>query len=345
MDIIIEQFQISSASDEQLKSIQRILDECDYSSPFHTPLWNKIVADESGLRNSTLVARRDDTLVGFFTYFEDSELGCKMLISPAAKYYSIYGCPIAIPDHDDIIPILLKEAQKRSGASFFCLTTSPGYPFEALAKSRYLLKEALTSLIDVRRSESELLSAIQRTTRQSIKSAIKKNAVVMEGSSFDIDVFYELYSSLYKDINTMRSTPLNILSERFVRRVYSTLSASGEAFLLVGRVNREVANTSIQLCHKGTVYAWLLGTRRDLREYKVDSLLYWTLLNWAREHGYHFVDLCGIEITSMAQFKRSFGGTDTSFYHATKKNRTHKLQRALYYFSHPQSLFKRLRLT
>lgn len=110
--------------------------------------------------------------------------------------------------------------------------------------------------------------------------------------------------------------------------------------MLVGSLGDNITNSSIQLCYKDTVYAWILGTKHEYREYKVDSLLYWELIKWGRVHGYRFLDLCDINRPSAAKFKRAFGGTDAPFYFAIKKTRGYYLKRLNFYLSHPRSFLK-----
>lgn len=342
MNYKIEKINLASLTDAEKDRIEIILSNSPYASIFHTIFWNKLLIEESGFKNTTLIATHGDKPVAFYTfYFGEDEEANKVIMSPVAKYYSIYGCPVAIPGFEDAIPKLLLESEKFNRGSFCNLVSPPNYPKELLTESGYQLVEGLTSIIDIRKEEEELFQAIEKRAQKSIKKAIKSGVNIVEGAIANFNEFYLNYKSLYELINEKRENKLFILPESFCRRIWEELPKVNHAFTLVGRLGDKVTNSSIQLCYKDTVYAWLLGTNHEYREFKVDSLLYWELIKWAREHHYKFVDLCGIDIPSMAQFKRGFGGKDVKFYYATKKASGYKWRRLVNYLSNPRALIKR----
>lgn len=344
MNYKIEKIDLASLTNAEKEKIENILSNSPHASVFHTIWWNRLLSEESGIKSTTLLATHEDKPVAFYTfYFGKDEEGNNIIMSPVAKYYTIYGCPIAIPGFEDSIPKLLLESEKFHRGSFCYLVSPPNYPRQKLAEGGYQSVEGLTSIVDIEKDENVLFGAIEKRAQKSIKKAIKSGVNVVEGTIANFSEFYLNYKSLYELINEKRESKLFILPGSFCKRIWEELPKLNHAFTLVGRMGDKVTNSSIQLCYKDTVYAWLLGTNHEYREFKVDSLLYWTLIKWAKDRHYKFVDLCGIDIPSMAQFKRSFGGIDTQFYYATKKAEGYRWKRMVYFLSHPRALLKRVR--
>jgi hypothetical protein len=340
--IEINEISLDSISTRHGEQLEGFLQRCSNTSIFHTLHWNKLIMKESEQKCRTLVALKGNEPVGLFSFFEGMDNGSRVLMSPASRYYSIYGCPVALAGHEDSILSLLSEAEHKMRGAYYCLVSPPGYSRKVLEEAGYMAKEGLTSIIDLKKTEDELFGYIEKRSQKAIRSAIKHGVTVSVGDERDVDEFCRIYAELYSQINESTDRKLYILPERFLKEVYRSLSSHNNAFILVGKVGEKVANSSIQFCYNRTVYAWLLGTRREFREYKVDTLLYWTLIKWGRDHGFGYLDLCGIDIPSMAQFKRSFGGSDIPFYYASKKASGYKLRRLAYHLSHPRSLVAKL---
>jgi len=339
----IRRCNLEALSREEEQGIESVLRESPSATIFHTIEWNRLLMEE-GLANMTLLAFDGERAVGLHSFFfvEDEEV--RETASPVVKFYGVYGGAITVRGYERTIPILLKKADSIQSGNVVTVICPPGYPRDVMEEAGFSVRKRLTSIIDIRSDEEAIFMGIKRRTRKSIRGAIRRGVNVSEGTCADLEEFYSIYSKLYEGINERtRGHELPILSKSFCRRLFDRLVKRGEAFMLVGRINGQVVNSSIQLCFRDTVYAWLLGTNQEYREYRMDSLLYWKLIQWAREHRYSFVDLCGLDIESMAFFKRSFGGEDVPFFSCFKKGRTYWKERLRYYVRHPHLAIQRIR--
>jgi len=343
MTITFDKIDLGKVSKEDKKSIDSILNISPYASIFHTVLWNKLLIEESKLRNITLIALSDGNPVAFCTFYESPEYKRKIssMNSTLEKYYTIYGGPISIPGYEMVIPKLLVEFEKYAKGNYFLIRTVPNYPVEILQSAGYKYSEEFASIIDLQKGEDELFQKIHRDERTSIRKAIRSGVTITEGTSLEFDSFYSLYSSLYRSINKRLDQKKNIISKRYCRRIWEEFSRRNQAVMLVGRMGNHITNCSISLCYKNTLYAWLLGTDWEYRPYKVDALMVWENIKWGNEHGYKFFDLCDIKRPSAADFKRKFGGIDTPFYFARKKPRSYYWNRLSFYLNHPKSFIDR----
>jgi len=344
MTITFDKIDLGKVSKEDKKSIESILNISPYASIFHTVLWNKLLIEESKLRNITLIALSDGNPVAFCTFYESPEYKRKIssMNSTLEKYYTIYGGPISIPGYEMVIPKLLIECEKYAKGNSFLVKTVPNYPIEILQSAGYSYSEALTTIIDLQKGEEELFQNLHRDKRKEIRKAIRSGVTITEGTSSEFDSFYSLYSSLYRSINKRLDQKLNIISKRYCRRIWEEFSRRNQAVMVLGRMGNHITNCIIILCFKDTMYAWIIGTDWQYRPYKVDALAYWAAIKWGNEHGYKFLDLCDINRPSAAIFKRKFGGTDTPFYFAMKKPRSYYWNRLCFYLSHHKNLFKRI---
>ncbi len=347
MNITIEKIDLNSISKEEELIINMVLNKSPFASIFHTVHWNKLLIEEMKLKNTSLLAMNDGKPVAFHTYYEDRESGITRLSSPEGKSYSFYGAPIAVPGYEEAIPELLKASEKTIKRGIWSIRTPPNYPIRPLTAAGYKCWESFTCLIDLQKEEEELFKGIKRSTRTTIRKAIRSGVSITEGTSADFDEFYSIYKSFYEQINEKIETKLFILPARFFLRVWEEFSRRNEAFMLIGRLEKLITNGAICLCYKDMVYAWIMGTKYEYRQHGVDSLLFWEIMKWGRDHGYKYWDNCDLSMPSPEKskrmhFKRAFGGKDSIFYFAVKKTKGHHWNSLYFYLSHPKKLVKRI---
>jgi len=347
MNITIEKIDLNAISKEEEQSINMVLKESPFSTIFHTIHWNRLLIEELKLKNTSLLAMNSGKPVAFHTFYEEKEAGTTKLNSPEGRYYSFYGAPIAISGYEEAIPELLKTSEKIIKGGIWFIRTPPNYPKKSLTAAGYKCRESFTCIIDLQKEEGELFKGIKRSTRTAVKKAARSGVNFFEGTSADFDEFYSIYESFYKKIEDKTETKLFILPARFFIRVWEEFSRRNEAFMLIGKLENQITNGSICLCYKDVIYAWIMGTKYEYRQYGVDSLLYWEIIKWGRAHGYKFWDNCDLGMPSPEKskrmyFKKAFGGKDSFFYFAIKKTRRHYWNRLCFYLSHPKNLIKKI---
>lgn len=281
MNVTIETIDLTTISSEMKGWIDSVSNTSSHGTVFHTVEWNRLFIEEFALQNITLLARQNDKPIGFYTFYVTREADTERSYSPYTRYYSFYGAPIVVPGYEDAISKLLMASERMIKGGVFSILTAPNYPKEPLAAARYKCSESFTCVINLQKTEDELFKSIKPSARKAIRKAVRSGVHVTEGTFRDFLGFYEMYRSFYDKINQKVSTKLFILPERFCWRVWEEFSRRDKAFLLIGRLGNEVVNSVMSLCYKDTIYAWVMGTRLEYRQYNIENLLFWE----AREMG------------------------------------------------------------
>jgi lipid II:glycine glycyltransferase (peptidoglycan interpeptide bridge formation enzyme) len=171
-------------------------------------------------------------------------------------------------------------------------------------------------ILDLARSEEELLSAMKPKWRYNIKLAGKKGVVVEDEGLGGLGDFYSLYEV------TARRDRIAIHPRRYYERLFEVAaSAPGiehrRLRLLVARHESE-AIASIIVLERGTEATYLYGASSDSKRSLMPAYaLQWTAIRGAKASGRLSYDFYGIPSTDdpshpmagLYRFKTGFGGT------------------------------------
>jgi peptidoglycan pentaglycine glycine transferase (the first glycine) len=181
-----------------------------------------------------------------------------------------------------------------------------------------------TILLDLMKTEDELLSAMHQKTRYNIRLAARKGVVVREGTVNDLPAFYTLTQI------TGARDGFGIHSAEYYRAAFERFVPRGWARLLVAEVHEaSVAPepiAAIMVFAFGSKAWYMYGASGDAhRERMPNHALQWEAIRWAKSRGCTTYDLWGVpdedEATLEAhylnqsdglwgvyRFKRGFGG-------------------------------------
>ena len=171
-----------------------------------------------------------------------------------------------------------------------------------------------TVILDLRRSEDELLSAMKHKTRYNVHLAERKGVVVHEGGLGDLDAWYAMYRE------TAARDRITIHSLAYYRALFEPprgangspwtrlLLATHEADLLAG----------IVVAMHGKRATYLFGASSNAkRNYMASYLVQWSAMKMLKAEGASSYDLFGISaednpadpMHGLYRFKTGFGGT------------------------------------
>jgi peptidoglycan pentaglycine glycine transferase (the first glycine) len=168
-----------------------------------------------------------------------------------------------------------------------------------------------TILIDLERSEDELLAAMKQKTRYNIRLAVKKGVTTRVGGEADLPAFYALYQA------TARRDGFAIRPFAYYRDAWRIFSAVGLAQLLMAEVAGELVAGIILLRFGPTAY-FMYGASGELhRNLMPNYLLQWEAMRWAKAQGCRVYDMWGASsdapgegdpLQGVHRFKEGFGG-------------------------------------
>jgi peptidoglycan pentaglycine glycine transferase (the first glycine) len=152
-----------------------------------------------------------------------------------------------------------------------------------------------TVLIDLRRSEEDLLAAMKQKTRYNIRLATRRGVTVRQGGAADLDLFYQLYAeTARRDGFPIRPADYYLsVWQRFLRGPASEAVVEGWAGLLLAGVEGEdVAGLLLFTFGSAAWYMYGASSNRH-RERMPNQLLQWEAMRWARAAGCQIYDLWG----------------------------------------------------
>lgn len=161
---------------------------------------------------------------------------------------------------------------------------------------------AVTRLLDLSKSEEDLLGEMHSKTRYNIRVAEKHGLAVYETA--DTDEFL----ALQKD--TASRDGFSAQSDAYVRKQFEHLKVDGVAtVLIVGKSNEPLA-ANFMLGY-GDTATYLYGASSSAhRNLMAPYYLHWEAIKWAKKQGYRWYDFwgCNPESEASLDYKKSWEG-------------------------------------
>ncbi len=144
-----------------------------------------------------------------------------------------------------------------------------------------------TMLIDLRKSEDELLAAMKQKTRYNLRLAERKGVKIRHGIPQDFPLLYRMYAE------TSVRDGFVIRSEDYYRAVWERFFEAGMLTPLIAEVEGQ-AVAGLMLFIFGKQSWYLYGMSRDqAREWMPNYLLQWEAIKTSQKAGCHTYDLWG----------------------------------------------------
>ena len=145
-----------------------------------------------------------------------------------------------------------------------------------------------TFVLDLTRTEEELLSAMHNKTRYNIRVAQKHGVVVKEDNS---DIAFSAYLSLSEE--TTQRQKFYAHNQTYHQKMWETLQKAGIAHLFTATLDNSIIAAWIVFVWKDTIYYPYGASSREHRETMAPTLLLWEIVRWGKLHGYQSFDLWG----------------------------------------------------
>lgn len=175
---------------------------------------------------------------------------------------------------------------------------------------RWALHPTKTIILDLRKSDEELLANMEKDTRYSIRASQRRGIRVVKSN--DLNRFLKLYRKTAKRQGFW-------IPEKDLNTLWDIFSNEGKAFILVAVWNRTDIAACLILHHEKTAYYYHAASLREYKEYFAPYLLIWESMLHAKSLGLKNLDLEGVQDSRFPQtnkwkgfshFKKGFRGEE-----------------------------------
>lgn len=276
-------------------------------------------------RGKTVVRRGvfdDETLVGVYTgQIEPARRG---------KYLQIAGGPIIDWQHEAAVKALFDDIRQQSKQQG-CVYARVRPQREESAESRAALKSLglrpapmylsveLAGVLDLRRSEEELLAGMRQRLRRALRKAAK-NDITVETTT-DPEAIHQFYDI---QLQTAGRHQFVAFSEDFLKKQFTAFAATGNAVLYTAKYNGEILAQNFMIFY-GNEASYHYGVSTELgTKLSGAPILHMQAMRDARERGIERYNFWGIvdeddtkhRFYGVSVFKRGFGVTELRYTHA-----------------------------
>ncbi|MBI3577490.1 peptidoglycan bridge formation glycyltransferase FemA/FemB family protein [Candidatus Gottesmanbacteria bacterium] len=159
---------------------------------------------------------------------------------------------------------------------------------QLLRPSHHPLFPKYTFILDLTKSEEELLKNMHPKTRYNIKVAQKHGVAI---SNDDSPQVFKEYLRLTRE--TTQRQGFLAHNETYHRRMWDILSKAGIAKLWTATYQGQTIAAWIIFCWKDTIYYPYGSSSREHRDVMAPNLLLWEIIRWGKRQGYKKFDLWG----------------------------------------------------
>lgn len=162
------------------------------------------------------------------------------------------------------------------------------FGLQQLVKSHHPLFTKYTFVLDLTKSEEQLMKEMHNKTRYNIRLAQKHGVVIKEDTS---NQAFESYLALSEE--TTKRQGFYAHNHAYHHAMWETMQHQGLARLFTATYEGEVLAAWIIFCHKKAMYYPYGASSRNHREVMAPNLLLWELMRWGKQHGFTSFDLWG----------------------------------------------------
>ncbi len=164
-------------------------------------------------------------------------------------------------------------------------------------------------ILDLTKSEDQLLKEMHPKTRYNIKIAQKHHVKVEERTD---DEAFEIYLKLY--FETTKRQGYHGHNEQYHRKVWETLKSAHMARLLIATYKDQPLTSWMLLNFKDTLYYPYGGSSKNNPEVMASNLIAWQALKLGKKMGLKKFDMWGADFRfGFHRFKQGYGGKLTEY--------------------------------
>lgn len=169
-------------------------------------------------------------------------------------------------------------------------------------------------MLDLEKTEEELLIGMKPKTRYNINLAARKGVIVRQGTKLDLVVLWQLF------LETAQRYDFKLHPQNYYLQMFEILAPNNLKILLAEYKNQPL--TGMILTNFGETAAYLHGgSSPQMKEAMAPYLLHWEAIRLAKNFGYKTYDFGGVASSNdpkhtwagISRFKKSFGGFEVTY--------------------------------
>jgi lipid II:glycine glycyltransferase (peptidoglycan interpeptide bridge formation enzyme) len=183
--------------------------------------------------------------------------------------------------------------------------TNAGYQNE-----NWSLHSTKTIVLDLRKSDQDLLSDMEKDTRYSIRASQRRGIRVVKSSN--LERFLKLYRATAKRQKFW-------IPEKDLKTLWDIFDNEGKSMILIAVWNRTDVAGCLLLHHQNKAYYYHAASLREYKEFFAPYLLIWESMQYSKSLGLKELDLEGVydhrfpstnKWKGFTHFKRGFAGEE-----------------------------------
>lgn len=286
----------------------------DGGNHMQTGMWAEVKSTR-GWGVCRVVARRNREIVG------GAQILIRRLPLVGAIGYVPRG-PVLAEDDPVLMGILLdtlRTLAREQRIHYVLVQPNHGHPrsaalFETRGFRPSVVQAApmATVLIDLTRSSEELMARMKGKTRYNVRLGLRKGVTVRSGTEADLTTFHNLLVATGRR-NTFPIHPLD-----YYVAVWRVFDPRGCIKLFVAELEGEPIAALLALTFGNTVTYWRGAWAGEHGALHPNEALHWNAILWAKQRGFRWYDLDGIEVSQAKGLASEAPGekltrADTSF--------------------------------
>ncbi|HEU4425690.1 MAG TPA: peptidoglycan bridge formation glycyltransferase FemA/FemB family protein [Pilimelia sp.] len=149
-----------------------------------------------------------------------------------------------------------------------------------------------TVMMDLAKDEDGLLAGMRKATRYNVRLAPRRGVRIRVGDEGDVALFYRLLTM------TSRRQGFAVPSEDYFRELLRIMGPDGHARIFLAEADGRALSAALVIAF-GDVVSYKRGAwSGEHRHLHPNEYLQWTVMCWAKQHGYRFYDLEGVDLAS-----------------------------------------------
>lgn len=145
-----------------------------------------------------------------------------------------------------------------------------------------------TAVLDLSKSEDELMTAMKPKTRYNVNLARKKGvSISISDSDEDLKVFLKLFFETVKRQNYFGR------DEKYYQQIWESLKPQGKVRIALASYNNVPLVAWMLFLDNEVIYYPYGGSSEEYREMMPTYALVWGIVEWGKQNGYKYFDLWG----------------------------------------------------
>lgn len=256
-----------------------------------TSLWALVKASQ-GWKPIRILATENDHIVA----------GSQMLIHS----YPLIGSvgyvtkgPLCSNDNPELVKYLIKQIRRisqdhhcqllaiqppNSGHYMSTLLAEQGF-----RRSTLELAPVASILINLSLDVDQIFAQLKQKTRQYINRSKREGITIHEGTINDFHIFYSLH------LDTSKRQKFMPYPKSYYKTMRRVLEPHGHFQILIAKYKDQAVSGLLVIPFKDTVITKIIGWSGLYHELRPNEALYWGSIQWAKKHGYQYLDLEGVD--------------------------------------------------